>query len=133
MEGLTTKEAKASLRMMGANYRVKIFESTHPTQIESQMNQWLTGIGTRIDIIEFFPVSVSTTKAIAVKANTKIPAPLRVEMTTPDSGGQGIPGYCSSCSTTLNTLSVDESTEERQDSVAAVGVLYIEYPEKQSE
>lgn len=132
MEGLTTKEAKASLRMMGANYRVKIFEADHAFQIEERMNQWLAGIGTRIDIIEFFPVSVSTTRAIGVRTSTKIPAPLRVEMTTPH---DGVPGtaYCSSCSTTLNTLSVDESTEERQDSMAAVGVLYIEYPEKQSE
>jgi hypothetical protein len=132
MEGLTTREVKASLRMMGASYRVKIFEADHAFQIEEQMNRWLDGIGTRIDIIEFFPVSVSTTRAIGMASSPKVPSPLRVEITTP--GSSPNPAYCSSCSTTItDALSTDQNQQERQDSMTAVGVLYIEYPEKQSE
>ncbi len=129
MDGLTTKEVKASLRMMGAKYRVKIFESTSPMLVESEMNRWLDGIGTKIDIIEFFPVSVSTSIGVGMVATPQIPNPLRVEMMTPTSSGESQPQTCSSCYSTIDKLSVAENTKEREETIAAVGVLYIEYPD----
>jgi hypothetical protein len=131
MDGLTTKEVKASLRMMGAKYRVKIFEGIDPFSVEREMNKWLEGIGTAIDIIEFFPVGVAKAVAMGLSSSPEIASPLRVEITTPGSSGAQ---YCSTCSTTISdTLSTDQRQQERESSVAAVGVLYIEYPESQSE
>jgi hypothetical protein len=121
---------------MGAKYRVKIFESMSPSSpslIESQMNHWLEGIGTKIDIIEFFPVSVSTSIGVGMVAKPQIPSPLKVEMTTPTSSGYSASQTCSSCYSSLDKLSVDENTKREEETIAAVGVLYIEYPDPPTE
>jgi hypothetical protein len=132
MDGLTTKEVKASLRMMGAQYRVKIFQADYAHTIEDRMNQFLDGIGTKIDIIEFFPVGTATALAYDSGFSVGMSNPVRVEITTP--GSSSDQSYCTKCGQYENdALTTSQTPQEKSVSAFAVGLLYIEYPEKQSE
>jgi len=132
MDGLTTKEVKASLRMMGAKYRVKIFQADYAHLIEDMMNLFLDGIGTKIDIIEFFPVGTATALAYGSGVSASMSNPVRVEITTPSSNSDT--SYCTKCGQYENdALTTSQTPQEKSESVFAVGLLYIEYPEIQSE
>jgi hypothetical protein len=134
MESLTAKEVKASLRIMGARYKVEIFEADWAHQLQDNMNSFLNGLGSKIDIIEFFPVGTATALAYPPpNYSSKVASPLKVEISTP--GSDGGSSYCTSCGTSItDTLSSAQSpTSERSESKFAVGVLYIEYPDPASE
>jgi len=131
MEGLTTKEVKASLRMMGAKYQVKIFESDSSYSVEADMNRFLAGIGTKIDIIEFFQVGAATALAYPpANYSASMANPLKVEISTP--GSDPTQSYCAKCGSYGNDALTSSQTPSTQDqkSAFAVGLLYIEYPEE---
>ena len=132
MDGLTTKEVKTSLRLMGAKYRVKIFQAEYAHLIEEMMNLFLDGIGAKIDIVEFFPVGTAKALAYGSGLSASMSNPLRVEITTP--GSSPDPSYCTKCGQYENdALTTSQTPQEKSESAFAVGLLYIEYPEKQSE
>jgi hypothetical protein len=133
MEGLTTKEVKASLRMMGAKYQVKIFEADSAYSVEADMNRFLAGIGTKIDIIEFFPVGAATALTYPpANHSASMSSPLKVEISTP--GSDSTQSYCAKCGSYENDALTSSQTHSARDEKSAftVGLLYIEYPEESS-
>jgi len=101
------EEAVAEV-MMGTRRRVKIFENENGGWgLETQVNQWLDA-NPAVEILEFFPVSISTSVAIAAVKTTN-----EIQITTRNDNGYA-----------PTPPMMEERTKE--SSVAAVGIYYTE-------
>lgn len=100
-----SEEEAVAEELMGARRRVKIFENENGGfSLETQVNLWLDE-NPGVEILEFFPVSISTSVAIAIAKSTN-----EVKLM----GGNDYP----------SPGNVEERNKEI--TVAAVGIYYME-------
>lgn len=103
-----TDEAKVAERLMDVRRHVKVFVNNLPNNLGNEINQWLDA-NPRAEILEFFPVSISTSTAIGLA--TTVGA---VRVSTREDSGYSSGG----------DSRVEERTRETQ--IAAVGIYYAE-------